>query len=171
MRKLIDDVLSTLFGLIFISLSLVVTVYRVVRPHTAELGLVEGTDTFRDVERNPDAHPVPGLLIYRIDDELFFANSAFFVRDVKERLIESDPPATALVIDAEGVSDIDTTAVQQLEELIEDLEAADVAVTFARVRGPVRDMLERAGIMELVGEDAIYLEVDDAVEAYRGTAG
>ena len=88
------------------------------------------------------------------------------MRDVRQRLIESDPPATALVIDAEGVSDIDTTAVQQLRELVEDLEAAQVAVTFARVRGPVSDMFERAGIMDLVGEDAIYLEVDDAVEHY-----
>ena len=157
-------VLGMLGGIAFaIGLSLLVTVYRVVRPHTAELGLVEGTDTFRDVERNPSAHPIPGLLIYRIDDELFFANAAFFVRDVTDRLIASDPPATALVIDAEGVSDIDTTAVQQLEELVEDLSAADVAVTFARVRGPVRDMFERAGILDLIGEDAIYLEVDDAV--------
>ena len=160
-------VLGMLGGIAFaIGLSLLVTVYRVVRPHTAELGLVEGTDTFRDVERNPTALPIPGLLIYRIDDELFFANAAFFVRDVKERLIASDPPATALVIDAEGVSDIDTTAVQELEELIEELAAADVAVTFARVRGPVRDMFERAGIIELVGDDAIYLEVDDAVAHY-----
>jgi SulP family sulfate permease len=70
------------------------------------------------------------------------------------------------VIDAEGVSDIDTTAVQQLGELVEDLAAADVAVTFARVRGPVREMFERADIIELVGEDAIYLEVDDAVDHY-----
>ena len=160
-------VFGMLGGIAFaIGLSLLVTVYRVVRPHTAELGLVEGTDTFRDVERNPNAHPISGLLIYRIDDELFFANAAFFVRDVKERLIESDPPPTALVIDAEGVSDIDTTAVQELEELIEELAAADVAVTFARVRGPVRDMFERAGIIELVGDDAIYLEVDDAVAHY-----
>ena len=159
--------LGMLGGIAFaIGLSLIVALYRVVRPHTAELGLVEGTDTFRDVERNPDAHPIPGLMIYRIDDELFFANAAFFVRDVRQRLIESDPPATALVIDAEGVSDIDTTAVQQLRELVEDLGTAQVAVTFARVRGPVSDMFERAGIMDLVGEDAIYLEVDDAVERY-----
>jgi len=160
-------VLGMLGGIAFaIGLSLLVTVYRVVRPHTAELGLVEGTDTFRDIERNPDARPVPGLLIYRIDDELFFANAAYFVSDVKARLIGAEPPATALVIDAEGVSDIDTTAVQQLEELLEDLAAVDVTVTFARVRGPVRDMFERAGIIELVGEDAIYLEIDDAVDHY-----
>ena len=72
------------------------------------------------------------------------------------------------MIDAEGVSDIDTTAVQELEDLIQDLEAADVAVSFARVRGPVRDMFDRAGILDQVGDDALFLEVDDAVAHYLG---
>ncbi|MDH3684389.1 MAG: SulP family inorganic anion transporter [Acidimicrobiia bacterium] len=160
-------VLGMLGGIAFaIGLSLIVTLARVVRPHTAELGQVEGTDTFRDVNRNPDANAIPGLLIYRIDDELFFANAAFFVRDVKTRLVEAEPPATALVIDAEGVSDIDTTAIQQLEELLDDLSAAGVTVTFARVRQPVREMLHRSGILEHVGDNAIFLEIDDAVQSH-----
>jgi SulP family sulfate permease len=163
--------LGMLGGIAFaIGLSLIVTVGRVVRPHTAELGQVEGTDTFRDLDRHDNAHPIPGLMIYRIDDELFFANAAFFVRDVKARLVASDPPATALVIDAEGVSDIDTTAVQQLDELIGDLTDANVEVTFARVRQPVFDMLERAGITERIADDAIFLEVDDAVQHHIGGA-
>jgi SulP family sulfate permease len=161
-------VLGMLGGIAFaIGLSLLVTIARVVRPHTAELGEVEGTDTFRDLDRNPDAHAIPGILIYRIDDELFFANAAFVVRDVKDRLIESDPPASSLVLDMEGVSDIDTTAIQQLEELLDDLDSADVDVTMARVRQPVTEMLERSGLLDRIGEDAIYLEVDDAVEARR----
>ncbi len=161
-------VLGMLGGIAFaIGLSLIVALARVVRPHTAELGQIEGTDTFRDVDRNPDAHPLPGLLIYRIDDELFFANAAFFVRDVTRRLLESDPAATALVLDLEGVSDIDTTAVQQLDELLDDLAAADVGVTMARVRQPVIDMLERSGMLDRLGPEAVFLEVDDAVDAYR----
>ncbi len=165
-------VLGMLGGIAFaIGLSMIVTLARIVRPHTAELGQVEGTDTFRDIDRNPHAHPIPGLLVYRIDDELFFANAAFFVRDVKERLVDADPPATALVIDAEGVSDIDTTAIQQLEELLDDLDDAQVTVTFARVRQPVLDMFERSGLLARVGRDAIFLEVDDAVQHYRAVEG
>jgi len=165
-------VLGMLGGIAFaIGLSLIVTLARVVRPHTAELGQVEGTDTFRDIDHNPDAHPITGVMIYRIDDELFFANAAFFVRDVKQRLVGSEPPATALILDMEGVSDIDTTAVQQLDELMGELAMADVTVTMARVREPVRDMLDRAKILDRLGDDAIYLEVDDAVEALRGGAG
>jgi SulP family sulfate permease len=162
-------VLGMLGGIAFaIGLSLIVALARVVRPHTAELGQVEGTDTFRDLERNADARPIPGLLVYRIDDELFFANAAFFARDVKQRLIDAAPPATALVLDMEGVSDIDTTAIQQLDELLDDLRAADVDVTMARVRQPVRDMLRRSGLLARIGDGAIFLEVDDAVEARRG---
>jgi SulP family sulfate permease len=165
-------VLGMLGGIAFaIGLSLIAALMRVVRPHTAELGLVEGTDTFRDIDRHDDAHPVPGLMIYRIDDELFFANAAFFVRDVKERLVASDPSATALVLDMEGVSDIDTTAVQQLDELLEDLAKADVEVAFARVRQPVLDMFDRAGITERVGDDEVFLEVDDAVANFESNEG
>ncbi len=160
-------VLGMLGGIAFaIGLSLIVALARVVRPHTAELGLIEGTDTFRDLDRHDDAHPIPGLMIYRIDDELFFANAAFFVRDVKARLVASDPPATALVIDAEGVSDIDTTAIQQLEELLDDLAEANVDVAFARVRQPIHDMIERAGLGDRLGDHSIFLEVDDAVEHF-----
>lgn len=165
-------VLGMLGGIAFaIGLSLIVALARIVRPHTAELGLVEGTDTFRDIDRHDDAHPIPGLMIYRIDDELFFANAAFFVRDVKARLVASDPPAAALVLDMEGVSDIDTTAVQQLDELLEDLAAADVAVAFARVRQPVVEVFDRAGITDRVGSEAIFLEVDDAVANFVGGTG
>ncbi|MGI9598654.1 MAG: SulP family inorganic anion transporter, partial [Acidimicrobiales bacterium] len=158
-------VLGMLGGIAFaIGLSLITALVRLIRPHTAELGRVEGTDNFRDVARNPDAHRIPGLLIYRIDDELFFANAAYFVRDVKSRLVASDPPAEALVIDAEGMSDIDTTAIQQLDELLDDLAAAEVGVVFARVRKPVLDMLERSGLLDRRDQDRVFLEVDDAVD-------
>jgi SulP family sulfate permease len=160
-------VLGMLGGIAFaIGLSLLLALARLVRPHTAELGRIEGTDTYRDLERNPDAHSIPGLLIHRIDDELFFANAAFFVRDVKARLVAADPPAGAVVLDAEGVSDIDTTAIQQLGDLLDELDAADVVTMAARVRQPVREMLERSGLLDRLGPDAIFLEVDDAVRHY-----
>ena len=160
-------VLGMLGGIAFaIGLSLLVALARLVRPHTAELGLVEGTDTFRDLARHSDAHPIPGLLIYRVDDELFFANTAFFARDVQHRLVTADPPDNALLIDAEGISDIDTTATQQLGELLDELDAAGIEVLWARVRQPVLDMLERSGLLERVGKDHIFLEVDDAVTHY-----
>ena len=161
-------VFGMLGGIAFaIGLSMLVALARLIRPHTAELGRVEGTDTFRALEHHADAHRIPGLLIYRIDDELFFANTAFFVRDVEQRLAASEPPASTLVVDAEGMSDIDTTATQQLEELLDGLDAAGIDVSWARVRQPVLDMLERSGLLDRIGEDHIFLEVDDAVAAFR----
>jgi MFS superfamily sulfate permease-like transporter len=74
---------------------------------------------------------------------------------------------SALVLDLEGVSDIDTTAIEQLDDLLDDLEAGEVTVAMARVRKPVYDMLDRSGVLARIGEDAIFLEVDDAVEHYR----
>ena len=160
-------VLGMLGGIAFaIGLSMLVALARLVRPHTAELGQVEDTDTFRDLARHSDAHRIPGLLIYRIDDELFFANTAFFVRDVQHRLVTSDPPANTLLIDAEGMSDIDTTATQQLGELFDELDGAGIDVLWARVRQPVHDMLDRAGLTDRIGEDNVFLEVDDAVTSY-----
>ncbi len=161
-------VLGMLGGIVFaIALSLLVALYRLVRPHTAELGQIAGTTTFRDLDRNADAHRIPGLLIYRVDDELFFANAAFFVADVKARIIASDPPVISLLVDAEGMSDIDTTAVEQLAELLDELDAADVSFALARVRRPVLDMLERSGLMARIGDDAVFLEVDDGVAQFQ----
>ena len=78
----------------------------------------------------------------------------------------SEPPATTLLIDAEGMSDIDTTATQQLGELLDDLDAVGIDVSWARVRQPVLDMLERSGLMDRIGQDHVFLEVDDAVSQH-----
>ena len=86
-----------------------------------------------------------------------------FVPGVASIATESEPPAETLLIDAEGMSDIDTTATQQLGELLDTLDAAGVDVSWARVRQPVFDMLERSGLMKRIGEDHVFLEVDDAV--------
>jgi len=156
--------LGMLGGIAFaIGLSMLVVLTRLIRPHTAELGRVEGTDTYRDLHNFEDAKPIPGLLIYRIDDELFFANTAFVVNDIQRRLSVSEPPAATLLIDAEGMSDIDATAIQQFGELLDDLDSVGIDMSWARVRQPVLDMLRRTGLLDRIGEDHIYLEVDDAV--------
>jgi MFS superfamily sulfate permease-like transporter len=104
----------------------------------AELGRIPNTDTFRDLRRSADAKRIPRLLVHRIDDELLFANAAFFVRDVKARLSESDPRAEVLIIDAEGMSDIDTTAIEQLGELFGDLGSGRRAPHMRARRGHLR---------------------------------
>jgi SulP family sulfate permease len=163
-------VFGMLGGIAFaIGLSLLVTIAKVARPHTAILGRVAGTDTYRDLDQYPDAAQEPGLLIYRVDEELFFANASFVVEDIKEQLLALDPPATAMVLDAEGVSDIDSTAIEAIADLVAELTAADVDISFARVRKPVRDMIERSGLADRIGNHANFLEVDDAVTHFVRT--
>ena len=130
--------------------------------------MLGGTDTYRSLERYPDARQVDGLVIYRFDAPLFFANSNWFRDQVLKAVARAEPPATELLIDGEVISDLDTTAVQAFDQLLDDLQAADVAVSMARVRHPVRDMMERTGLLERVGESNIHLEVDDAVAAHLG---
>lgn len=149
-----------------ILLSLVVVVARTVRPNTAELGAMDGTDNYGDLELHPQAATTPGLMIYRFDAELFFANSRWFVSDVEHRLDAADPPVVELLIDFEVISDLDSTAADALHELCDDLRAADVTVSLARVRGQVRDTLERTGLVDRIGADNIHLDVDEGVEAY-----
>jgi len=131
-------------------------------------GMLGGTDTYRSLERYPDARQVDGLVIQRFDAPLFFANSNWFRDQVLKAVARAEPPATELLIDGEVISDLDTTAVQAFDQLLDDLQTADVAVSMARVRHPVRDMMERSGLLERVGESNIHLEVDHAVAAHLG---
>ena len=161
---LIVDVLPGL--IVAVVASLLVLVYRASRPHTAQLGKIPGQDTYRDVERYPEAETIPGLVIFRFDSELFFAN-ANVLRDGARRLVAaSEPPARALLIDAEAVFDLDTSAADTLEELRAELASTGVELLMARVHGPVRDMLRRSGLEESIGEERIYATVRAGVEDY-----
>jgi SulP family sulfate permease len=108
------------------------------------------------------------MLLYRFDGPLFFANADVFRDDVTEAVVAADPPARWVVLDMEAVSDTDSTATQMLVELIADLSARDISVVFARLKAPVAAYLDRAGIGAAADPGRVFLEVDDAVEAFRG---
>ncbi len=154
--------------LIAVVLSLLDVARRSTSPHTAVLVQVPGTDTFRDADNVAGAEAVPGLLIYRFDAPLFFANVSVMTDQISELVEEAIPPIEWVLIDAESIHDIDTTALQGLEELLQDLSDAGVTVAFARLRQAVRQVLEAADLLEVIGEANIYLEVDDGVDAFSG---
>ena len=158
------DVLPGL--IIAVVVSLLVLVYRASRPHTAQLGRTAGDDTYRDIERYPEAETVAGLVIFRFDSELFFANANFFKDRVRQLVATSEPPARALLIDAEAIYDLDTTAADTLEELRSELASTGVELLMARVHGPVRDMLRRSGLEESIGPARIHATVRAGVEDY-----
>jgi SulP family sulfate permease len=149
---------------IAVAASIVVVAVRMMTPHTAELGLLPGTTLYRNVTRYPTAERIPGVAILRFDVSLSYLNVEFVKRRVQRLVSDSEQPLRALVLDASGVNDIDTSAVEAITELLEELDEQGIAVHVANAKGPVRDVLMRAGTYQQLG-DRIHDQVDDAVRA------
>ncbi|WP_158412482.1 SulP family inorganic anion transporter [Ilumatobacter nonamiensis] len=154
-----------LIGIVIaILLSLLAAVLRDASPHTAVLGRKPGTDTFRDIADHPDAVTFPGLLIYRFDAPLFFANAPFLRDDLIAKVTEHD--ARAVVFDMESVQDVDSTGAQALDEVLDELGHRGITMEFARVKTEVRDELQQSGVEARLAGIGVHLEVDDAVTHY-----
>ncbi len=152
--------------LIGVGFTLLALLQRATRPNVAALGRVPGEDAYRDVDRAPEAETVPGLVIVRWDEELFFANASHF-RDQVLSLVEAAEEPRAVLIDASAITSIDVTAADMLRTLIGDLEERGVAVLAARTRGPLRDMVVSAELDELIPPERQLSSVRDGVEYYR----
>jgi high affinity sulfate transporter 1 len=136
------------------------------RPHHAVLGRAEGVRGFHDITRYPDARRVPGLVLFRWDAPLFFANAELFHRRVLDAVAESPTPARRVVVAAEPVTSIDVTSADVLAELERDLGAAGVELHFAEMKDPVKDKLRRFELFERFGEGRFHPTVNAAVEGY-----
>ncbi|MEI7548212.1 MAG: SulP family inorganic anion transporter, partial [Actinomycetota bacterium] len=118
------------------------------KPHTAELVRVDGLKGYHDRVRHPEGRVVPGLVLYRFDGPLFFANVRFFVDDV-QRVLDARPDIVkCLIVTAEPITDIDTTAADGLQELVEHLATRGIELRFAELKGTVRDRLQRYGVFD-----------------------
>jgi high affinity sulfate transporter 1 len=163
-------VLGVLWGVgIAIALSLLNFVRRAWRPHDAALGRVDHLKGYHDTERYPDAHLVPGLVLYRFDAPLFFANADYFRERVRALAHSGD--ATWIVVAAEPMTDIDATAGEMLLALNGELDALGIALAFAELKDPVRDRLRRYGIEDAIGDDRFFPTLGVAVATYRNVSG
>lgn len=152
--------------LVAVGLSLLVVVLRASSPSTAFLGRLPGTDTYRDVADHPDAETFPGLLIYRFDAPLFFANAGQMRSDIAAAIEDADPPIQDVLLDAEAIYDIDSTGAQTMLEMLDALDDLGIGFAMARVRTELRNEFLTVGLDERLSGDGIYLEVDDGVAAY-----
>jgi SulP family sulfate permease len=141
--------------------SLTVVVVRLMNPHSAELGRLPSGD-YRNIARFPEAEQIPGVALLRIDVSLNFANVAFLKRRVAR--LEQDHPEGlhTIVLDGSGINDLDGSAEAALADLIDELTERGIAVHLASMKGPVRDVLQRSGLWDRLG-DRIHLSVQDAV--------
>ncbi|KUF18253.1 SulP family inorganic anion transporter [Streptomyces silvensis] len=135
-------------------------------PHDAVLGRVEGVEGFHDIRSYPGAEQVPGLVVYRFDAPLFFANAKTF-RDEVLRLARSDPRPRWIVLAAEPMTDVDTTAADVLEELDATLNAGGVHLVFAELKDPVRHKIERYELTRTIDPHHFFPTIESAVTAFR----
>jgi MFS superfamily sulfate permease-like transporter len=136
------------------------------RPHFAVLGRVDRVKGFHDLKRYPDAELIPGLVLFRWDAPLFFANAEFFHERVLDAVASSPTPVRWLVVAAEPVTSVDVTAADMLAELDDVLHAAGVELCFAEMKDPVKDKLRRFGLFTRFGEKTFFPTIDEAVDAY-----
>jgi high affinity sulfate transporter 1 len=146
-------------------------VHRAWRPYDAVLGRVEGLKGYHDVTRHPEGLQVPGLILYRWDAPLFFANAARFQERVLRLVRRAGPECRWIVVAAEPMTDVDATAVSELRELLDDLDERGVRFAFAELKGPVWDQLVAYGIAERIGERYRYPTLGTAVKAYVEETG
>jgi high affinity sulfate transporter 1 len=136
------------------------------RPHSAVLGRAHGVKGYHDITRYPDARRIPGLVLFRWDAPLFFANAEFFRERVLEAVAKSPTPVRWLVVAAEPVTSVDVTACDALADLIEALHAQKIGFCFAELKDPVKDKLKRFGLFARLGESCFFPTVGAAVSRY-----
>ena len=136
------------------------------RPHSAVLGRVDGVRGYHDVARYPDARRVPGLVLFRWDAPLFFANAELFRQRLSRAIASSPTPVRRVVVTAEPVTSIDITSADMLRELEASLRASGIELCFAEMKDPVKDKLRRFELFERFGDAGFQPTVGAAVDAY-----
>jgi sulfate permease, SulP family len=152
-----------------VALALLLLIYRTSHPQGAVLGQLPGTEAYRDVRRHPDAVTFPGLLIWRAGGDLFFASVGHLQEGLKTALATNHPPVRHVLLDAESVNFVDTSACDALLNAIKELQAQEITFAFARVRDEVRELMRLGGIEAMVGSSNFHERVTDGVRAWEQT--
>ena len=149
------------FGLIqgvalAVGFSLLEFIKRVYHPHTSILGIHEGVDGFHGIGTDDESNFFPGLLVYRFDAPLFFANAAFFVTDLRKIITDSNELIRYLLLDASAIPDIDSSAADTFKEILEELNEQGIMLGIAGANSTLLNMMQKTGIEELIGKDKIF---------------
>jgi anti-anti-sigma factor len=154
---------GVLMGLL---LSILVLIARSSKPHIPVLGRSPGTDVFHGLDEYPDSKTYPGLIIIRFDGALYFATANGLRDRVREVTINVDPPVKEVLIDMEGVNYIDLEGSDMLGEITKDMRSVGVEIHLARVKHAVMEMLEKDGVVDVIGRHHIHEKVVDAVHFF-----
>ena len=136
------------------------------RPYSAVLGRPNSVEGYHDITRYPDARQIPGLVLFRWDAPLFFANAELFRERVLNAVAKSSTPVRQVVVAAEPVTGVDITAADALAELDEALSNVGIELCFAELKDPVKDELKRFGFFSMIGEKSFFPTIEAAVRSY-----
>jgi SulP family sulfate permease len=150
--------------LVAVVASMLVVFARMSMPHAAVLGHVDGTTSYRNIDRFPEAKTIDGVCILRIDAALSFVNAVNVKRLILSHVDELERDSGALVLDASGINDLDATGAEMLHEILLEVEERHIALHLTDVKGPVRDVLRAAGIWDQLG-NRVHSSTNDALIA------
>jgi SulP family sulfate permease len=153
--------------LVAVALSVLDMLHRVTRPHDGILGYVPGVAGMHDVDDYPSAERVPGLLVYRYDSPLFFANAEDFLTRARAAVAGSPTPVAWFVLNTEAIIEVDITAADALESLRAELAEAGIVLALARAKQDLLGELAPTGLLERIGEEHLFPTLPTAVEAYQ----
>ncbi len=161
----------TLFGVLpGIGIAVALSIGNVFRrswwPYRAVLGRVAGVPGYHDLREHPSAEQLGGCVLFRFDAPVFFANTRTFREDIR-RLAAADPPPRWIIVAAEPITDIDTTAADMLVDLDEGLNARGINLVFAEMKLPVREKIHRYGLTRTIDPNHFYPTIEAAVDAFR----
>lgn len=142
--------------------------YKYSRPNVAELGIIPGTRLFKNLDRNPEAKPIDGLMILRVDASFSFINADFFRDYIIEKSRKHNRSTRYVVIDGSTINTLDTTAVDKIKSMVETLKNWDIELYISGLKGPVRDVVDKSGLREYLGEDHFYRDPHEAVSEILG---
>lgn len=169
--------LLTLFGVLVIGIvagialavgfSLLDFIHRTYRPHSSVLGITDGVDGYHGIAPGGYNQVLPGLIVYGFDAPLFFANAPYLMAQIRDLVSTADQPIRCLLLDAEAIPDIDTTAADTLKEIHQELSGKGITLAIARANKPLRETMGLTGLEELIGAENFYPSVRAGVEAFR----
>lgn len=153
--------------LVAVGLSILDLLRRVARPHDAIEGFVPGLAGMHDIDDFPDAEPEPGLVVYRYDSPLFFANAENFRVRARAAVADAEGPVHWFILNTEAIVEVDITAVDALEELRQELADQGIVFGLARIKQDLRAALAPSGLLDRIGDDLLFPTLPTAVDAYR----
>lgn len=142
--------------------SIIMLLLKVSYPHIAELGVEKNTGKFLNTERHPTVESRDDLLVVRIDAQLFFANTSYFIEKIK-KLEASKKNLKAVLLDASAINGMDSSATHALHDLVHDYHSDGVQFLISGVKGPIRDIMKKANLIDEIGSNCFFLSVQDAL--------